>query len=177
MYGRQNNKDRHINMRAIWIILALLGGLVLTSCSQGRRITAPEITYVLVYKEARTLYLVHENQVVKSYPINLGFAPVGDKQREGDGKTPEGYYYIDRKNANSEFHLSLGISYPDTHHRATAREAGLEPGGDIFIHGGPNRPEDRNKPDWTAGCIAVSDREIEEIFSLVKVGTPIAIYP
>lgn len=167
-------------MRSIWMILALLGGLILTSCAPQTRpgiYRGPEVTRVLVYKSSRMMYLMHNDGVLKAYPINLGFAPEGDKAREGDGKTPEGNYFIDRKNPNSEFHLSLGISYPDAHHRAAAREAGNQPGGDIFIHGGPNDPRDIGKPDWTAGCIAVTDQEIEEIFRMVKTGTLISIYP
>jgi murein L,D-transpeptidase YafK len=107
--------------------------------------------------------------------VHLGFAPEGHKTRSGDGRTPEGRYVIDRRNARSDFHLSLGISYPNALDRARARSMGVDPGTNIFIHGGPRRAEDRRKPDWTAGCIAVSDREIEEIWSMVPTGIPITI--
>jgi murein L,D-transpeptidase YafK len=164
-------------MRIFVAIFTLIGAFWLASCSAPNVYTGPEVTRILVYKSSRMLYLMHGNAALKAYPINLGFAPEGDKAYEGDGKTPEGNYYIDRKNPNSDFHLSLGISYPDAHHRAAAREAGLAPGGDIFVHGGPTDPRYADTPDWTAGCMAVSDAEIEEIYWMVKVGTPISIYP
>jgi murein L,D-transpeptidase YafK len=93
----------------------------------------------------------------------------------GDGRTPEGRYYIDRRNPRSDFYLSLGVSYPNVVDIARARAMGVRPGGDIFIHGGPRRAADRRKKDWTAGCIAVSDKEIEEIWSMVPTGIPITI--
>ena len=96
---------------------------------------------------------------------------------EGDGRTPEGVYYINRMNPDSQYHLSLGISYPDPEDTARAMMLGQQPGGDIMIHGrGPygNRQKLR---DWTAGCIAVNDSEIEDIFAMVRPGTPVVIYP
>jgi murein L,D-transpeptidase YafK len=164
-------------MRAILLVLSVIGLVSLASCSKFRTYDGPEVTRVLVYKESRTMYLMNHETVLATHHINLGFAPEGDKEREGDGKTPEGSYIIDRKNPNSEFHLSLGINYPDGSDRAEAKEAGNSPGGDIFIHGGPTERRDRKKPDWTAGCIAVTDREIEDIYAMVNVGTPIEIYP
>jgi murein L,D-transpeptidase YafK len=164
-------------MRAILVFLALVATLGLTSCSKFRTYHGPEVTRVLVYKGSRTMYLMHDDTALAAYPINLGFAPEGDKERQNDGKTPEGHYFIDRKNPGSEYHLSLGISYPDEHDREAAKEAGYNPGGDIFVHGGPTRREDRGRPDWTAGCIAVTDRQIEDIYAMVRVGTPIDIYP
>lgn len=121
------------------------------------------------------MYLLHGDRVLKSYEIGLGFAPRGDKKVEGDGKTPEGRYLIDRRNPNSEFHLSVGINYPSKRDVAEAKALGEEPGGDIFIHGQGN-PISRLRNDWTWGCIAVTNREIEEIYSMVRDGTPIAIY-
>ena len=105
----------------------------------------------------------------------LGFAPVGHKTRSGDGRTPEGRYVIDRRNARSDYYLSLGVSYPNPVDVARARAMGTDPGGNIFIHGGPRRAAERRKQDWTAGCIAVTDAEIEEIWSLVPTGIPISI--
>ena len=95
---------------------------------------------------------------------------------QGDGKTPEGAYTVDRRNPDSLFHLSIGISYPNEADIAFAAAQGREPGGDIFIHGGPRPGIDAIKPDWTAGCIAVSDREIEDIYAMVRDGTPIDIF-
>jgi murein L,D-transpeptidase YafK len=94
--------------------------------------------------------------------------------QEGDGRTPEGAYRIDRRNPNSRFHLSLGISYPNARDVAYARENGLDPGGDIFIHGTPTQWS--NTPDWTWGCIAVTNEEMDEIFFMVETGTKIFIY-
>ena len=121
------------------------------------------------------MYLLHEQEILRAFDFELGFAPVGDKYVEGDGKTPEGLYYIDRRNPNSMFHLSLGISYPNARDRAEAAALGEPPGGDIFIHGTPSMF--RSQDDWTWGCIAVTNREMEDIFAMVRTGTPILIQP
>lgn len=156
---------------------ALLGGVsLLASCgSRFLTYTGPEVTGIVVYKGQRKMYLMHDSEVLKSYDFELGFSPVGHKQIEGDGKTPEGLYYIDRKNPNSSYHLSVGISYPNAEDRARARAIGHSPGGDIFIHGTPR--EFRRQKDWTWGCLAVTNSEIEVIYSMVNVGTPIWLYP
>ncbi len=132
---------------------------------------------VVVFKSSRKLYLYRDGEPIRRFTIALGFAPEGHKEFEGDGRTPEGTYYIDRLNPNSQFHLSLGISYPDPNDRARAAAKGLDPGGDIFIHGSDGRRPRRNPEDWTAGCIALSNAEIEEIWRRVPVGTPIVIQP
>lgn len=122
------------------------------------------------------MYLMHHDEILKKYKFDLGFAPEGDKKIEGDGKTPEGNYFIDRRNPNSKFHLSIGISYPNAQDRLEAAALGKSPGGDIFIHGrGPNVKNPEN--DWTWGCIAVTDREMEDIYAMVPNGTPITILP
>lgn len=136
----------------------------------------PLVTRVLVFKEARQMHLMHFDRVLVSYEIDLGFAPVGHKNFEGDGRTPEGEYTIDRRNPNSRFHLSLGISYPNEADIAFAKAAGKSPGGDIFIHGRP-RAFQNGQRDWTWGCIAVTDVEMEVIYSMVNDGTPISIFP
>ena len=150
--------------------------LALAGCSSSKFLSyrGPEVTSVVVNKGARSLYLLHHDEVLEGYNIDLGFAPEGHKQVEGDGKTPEGIYLIDRRNPNSEFHLSLGISYPNEEDIARAEALGKKPGGDIFIHGEPiaYRPKG---PDWTAGCIAVKNREIEKIYAMVRNGTPITL--
>lgn len=133
------------------------------------------VTSIVVFKERRQMYLLHQNDVLTSYSFELGFDPVGHKQYEGDGRTPEGAYFIDRKNPNSLFHLSIGISYPNAQDRARARAMGRSPGGDIFIHGTPELAA--NQTDWTFGCIAVTNREMEVIYSMIDVGTPIFINP
>ena len=139
-----------------------------------KRYSGPEVTRILVFKESRKMYLMSARTPMRMFDIDLGFAPIGDKKVEGDGKTPEGDYVIDRKNPNSLFHLSLGISYPNAADRAEAAALGKAPGGDIFIHGGPRR-KDKAGPDWTWGCIAVTNGEIEDIYAMVQVGTPISI--
>lgn len=137
--------------------------------------------FVEVDKSDRELRLLRGGEVLKTYRVSLGFAPEGDKRQEGDGKTPEGRYVIDYRNPQSRFHLSLHISYPDAEDRAEAKARGVSPGGEIFIHGGPGIKGQfaslwRGK-DWTLGCIAVTDEEIEEIWALVPNGTPIEIRP
>jgi murein L,D-transpeptidase YafK len=136
---------------------------------------------VEVFKSARRLELKREGRVLKSYRVALGFAPVGRKEREGDGRTPEGSYTIDARNEKSAFHLSLRVSYPDDADRTRAAEAGVPPGGDIYIHGLPNGLRKFFTPhpakDWTTGCVAVRDAEIREIWSLVPTGARVVIHP
>ena len=160
------------------LMVALIGAVALSGCSSKfKTYNGPEVTHVLVNKGARRMYLLHHNQVLKAYDIDLGFAPEGHKQFQGDGKTPEGRYVIDRRNPTSDFHLSIGLDYPNMRDRAYALAQGKTPGGDIFIHGRPNTKKKGNGPDWTAGCISVKDREIEDIYAMVKNGTPITITP
>jgi murein L,D-transpeptidase YafK len=158
------------------LALAVCFGLASCGASKFKRYNGPEVTRIVVMKSLRKMYLMHDQEVLKGYDIDLGFAPEGRKQFEGDGKTPEGSYIIDRRNPNSEFHLSLGISYPAPEDVEVARAAGKPPGGDIFIHGG-RRPIDPKRKDWTWGCISVPDREIEQIYAMVRDGTRIDIYP
>ncbi|PTW50514.1 MULTISPECIES: L,D-transpeptidase family protein [Rhodovulum] len=157
--------------------LTLTAMAALAGCSSKfKTYDGPEVTRVVVMKGQRMLYLLHHDQVLKAYRISLGYAPVGDKQIEGDGKTPEGRYYIDRRNPNSEFHLSIGISYPNEADIEEAKALGKKPGGDIFIHGRA-RKNRRRKGDWTAGCISVTDAEMEDIYAMVRDGTVIDIFP
>lgn len=164
-------------MRFLQVMLALVLALGLSACgdSKFRRYNGPEVTQVQVHKAERKLYLLHGDKLLKEYDIGLGFAPEGHKEFEGDGKTPEGLYYISHKNPESNYHLSLRVSYPNDTDRAYAEAANKTPGGDIFIHGGPNEPVSGR--DWTLGCVAVSDREMEVIYSMIKPGTPIYILP
>lgn len=151
--------------------------LALIGCSpKPRGYSGPEVTRVVVHKGDHRLYLLHGNMILKAYDIDLGFAPRGHKKIEGDGKTPEGSYRINRKNPGSEFHLSLGLSYPNAKDIADAEALGQDPGGDIFIHGASGTLGQRGT-DWTFGCIAVSNREIEEIYSMVNEGTQIDLFP
>ena len=132
------------------------------------------MTRLQVFKEQRLLQLVSGQNLLKTYKLELGFEPRGHKQQEGDGRTPEGAYRIDRRNPNSRFHLSLGISYPDVNDVARARAMGVSPGGDIFIHGTPGA--NVGQRDWTWGCMAVQNNEMDEIYAMVPTGVPIYIY-
>ncbi len=136
---------------------------------------------VLVLKGERKLILMAGDRTLRTYTVSLGQVPVGHKQREGDSKTPEGIYTLDDRNPNSEYHRSLHISYPSPADRESARRRGVSPGGDIMIHGLPNGSgwigEDHAQYDWTEGCIAVTNEEIQEIWDMVADGTPIEIRP
>ena len=164
-------------MRILKLIVLLCVALSVASCgsSKFKRYNGPEVTSVQIHKTDRKIFLFHDDKVLKSYDMALGFAPVGHKQVEGDGKTPEGTYTISHKNPDSQFHLSLRINYPNDQDRAYAKSLGKPPGGDIFIHGGPRQKVYQR--DWTAGCVAVTDKQIEVIYSMIKPGTPVHILP
>jgi murein L,D-transpeptidase YafK len=134
---------------------------------------------VLVLKAARKLSLMKSDEVLKIYSISLGGSPVGPKTREGDSKTPEGNYVLDRHNSHSQYHESIHISYPNAEDLARAKKLGVRPGGDLFIHGEPNDYHGPNDQlgDWTDGCIAVSNAAMDEIWRAVPNGTPIEIKP
>jgi len=164
-------------MKLFKIMLALSVVFALGACSSKfKTYNGPEVTRVVVMKADRKMYLYHHDRVLKTHDVDLGFAPAGHKQIEGDGKTPEGRYLIDRRNPNSSFHLSIGINYPNERDVEVARALGKSPGGDIFFHGQPNKLKAKG-PDWTAGCISVSNKEIERIYAMVKEGTVVDIYP
>jgi len=136
---------------------------------------------VLVEKKERRLTLLSKGEVIKTYKIALGRNPVGPKERQGDNKTPEGTYIIDSRNRNSGYHLSLHISYPNENDIQRARELGVSPGGDIMIHGLKNGfswvGASHRECDWTNGCIAVTNQEMEEIYKFVPNGTIVEIRP
>jgi murein L,D-transpeptidase YafK len=137
----------------------------------------PQVTSLVVQKSKRRLLLLHGTTMLEGFDVALGRNPVGPKESEGDGKTPEGAYYITMHNPKSNYHLSLGISYPSTLDVERAQAKGVSPGGNIFLHGQPlgiSRAQ-RIQGDWTAGCIAVSNAEIERIYAMVRPGTPIFI--
>ena len=159
--------------------MAIVIAFAMSGCaSKFKTYNGPEVTQILVKKSERRMYLLHNRTVLKSFRIKLGFTPEGHKLQQGDGRTPEGLYFIDRRNPKSSFHLSRGISYPNAKDRATARALGKDPGGDIFIHGGPPKGTTYDgSSDWTWGCIAVTDRQMETIYSMVKKNTPILIRP
>jgi hypothetical protein len=141
----------------------------------------PRIDHLVVRKSLRRLYLMDGDKVVRSYKIALGLEPVGPKQRDGDFRTPEGWYRLARRNPRSDYFLSIQISYPNAQDMQRARQHHWQTGGSIMIHGLPNRL--KNSPwyyqhnDWTDGCIAVSDADMVEIWLLTHDGTPIDILP
>jgi murein L,D-transpeptidase YafK len=136
---------------------------------------------VVVIKKDRTLQLLFQGKILKTYKIALGGEPIGPKSQQGDHKTPEGVYVLDSRNAHSRFYKSIHISYPNDQQRDSARRRGVSPGGDVFIHGLPNGfglvGAEHRLRDWTDGCIAVTDQEIDEIWAGVANGTPIEIRP
>src|SRR5262245_48792502 len=142
---------------------------------------AVQADQIVIVKSERTLTLLRQQQVLRTYKVALGTEPKGAKTRQGDNRTPEGEYTIDSRNAQSQYHLSLHISYPNAVDRARAAKLRVNPGGDIFIHGlapsfaylGPLH----RQTDWTLGCVAVTNAEIEEIWSLVPNGTRVEIKP
>lgn len=170
----------HLFRTLIFAVLLSTSALAQTSSTYE----GDPVTSIVVKKSDRKMFLLHHNKILRQYSIGLGFSPEGHKKIEGDGKTPEGKYFIDRKNPNSKFHLSLGISYPNAHDKAHAAKLGKSPGGDIFIHGHQDLSARLKRSwkylfnrDWTAGCIAVTDSEMTEIYTMIDVGTPIFIQP
>lgn len=136
---------------------------------------------VLILKKDHVLELLAEGKIIRSYKVALGRGGLAPKQRAGDGRTPEGRYTIDSRNAASEYHLALHISYPNAEDRKRAAALGVSPGGAIMIHGLPKGKEwigaAHRLYDWTLGCVAVTDEEIDEVWELVPVGTPVEIRP
>lgn len=141
----------------------------------GRRLIAD---YLIIDKSERLLIAYQNGRPIKAYRgLQFGDAPMGHKRFQGDERTPEGVYLIDRRNPRSSFHLSLGISYPNRNDLAFAAQYGRSAGGDIFIHGQPTGMAGRMRGDWTDGCIALTNAEIEELWQIVPDGTPIEIRP
>ncbi|QGU33952.1 L,D-transpeptidase family protein [Thermochromatium tepidum ATCC 43061] len=162
----------------------LLNGCSTTAPSASTRPVTGPVDKVVVKKSQRQLELLSGGQVVRQYRVALGGSPVGHKYREGDQRTPEGTYTLNWRNPNSNFYKAIHISYPSEKDRALSRQLGYSnPGGMIMLHGLPNyiqsesmRREYANR-DWTQGCIAVQNQDMDEIWSLVKDGTPIQIMP
>lgn len=136
---------------------------------------------VIVEKAARKLHLMRNGEAFRTFDIALGLAPVGDKEAEGDNRTPEGRYYLDLRNPHSDYFLSIRISYPNASDRVAAREKGSDPGGQIMIHGQPNTPTYSlayyRRADWTNGCIAVSNSDMIDIWLMTPDNVPIEILP
>jgi murein L,D-transpeptidase YafK len=144
-------------------------------------IPAQKADSILILKKDHKLELLAKGKVIRTYDVALGRGGLAPKEREGDGRTPEGHYVIDSRNEASAYHRALHVSYPNAEDRLRAAKLGVSPGGAIMIHGLPNGvrwigPAHRLY-DWTLGCIAVTDSEIDEIWELVPVGTPVEIRP
>ena len=152
-----------------------------STTAQSVPLTATRADHVVVFKQERKLELLSHGKVIKIYKVALGGASVGPKSKQGDHKTPEGVYVLDFRNAHSQFYKSIHISYPSEHDRALARQNGVSPGGSVFIHGLPNGfgaiGAAHRLRDWTDGCIAVTNEEIDDIWKAVPDGTPIEIRP
>ena len=136
---------------------------------------------VLVKKRERTLTLLNHGKVIKTYKVALGGNPEGPKTQQGDHRTPEGLYTLDRRNQHSQFYRSIHLSYPNAQDSSRAHKLGVSPGGDIMLHGLPNGygwiGSGHRSRDWTDGCIAVTNEEMDEIWRAVPDGTPIEIVP
>jgi murein L,D-transpeptidase YafK len=176
-------------MRRIGICSAFLAGFIFTAVQSGAtfsgaqtaRLTLPKADRVVVLKTARKLILMREDRVLRIYRVALGRYPLGHKQQEGDAKTPEGAYTLDFKLKDSAFYKAIRVSYPNGQDISYAHARGVEPGGKIMIHGLPNKLSAARVGhpmiDWTQGCIAVTNREMDEIWRMVDPGTPIEIHP
>ncbi len=158
----------------------LVPGLI-AICSVSQASDFPAAEKIIVEKEQRKLHLIKDDEIFRTFEIALGIAPIGDKQSEGDFKTPEGVYTLDTRNPNSDFFLSIHISYPNSKDRREARVKGVSPGGQIMIHGQPNLPTYSaayyRKQDWTNGCIAVSNSDMIDIWLMTPNDIPIEIRP
>ena len=161
-------------------LATLLTGLCLFAASAPAS-DFPMADKIIVEKENRKLHLMRNGEIFRTFEVALGVAPIGDKEREGDQRTPEGGYLLDDRNPDSDFFLSIHISYPSLAERAAARQNGLDPGGAIMIHGQPNEPTFSaayyRQEDWTNGCIAVSNSDMIDIWLMTPNDIPIEILP
>jgi murein L,D-transpeptidase YafK len=168
-------------MRAGVFTALAVGLLCVSTTAESVPQVALHVDRVLVLKKERTLELLSRGKVIKVYKVALGGDPVGPKTSQGDHKTPEGVYVLDFRNAHSQFYKSIHISYPSQRDRALARQKGISPGGDVFVHGLPNGfgavGAAHRLKDWTDGCIAVTNQEMDEIWRAVPDGTQIEIRP
>lgn len=165
-------------MRRLSITLLVF---MLTQQGSLQASTFPVADKVVVDKSDRKLYLVMNDEIVRTFDIALGMVPVGDKEFEGDFRTPEGSYLLDARNPDSEYFLSIHVSYPNRQDIREARARGQDPGGAIMIHGQPNAPTRSETyyrtQDWTNGCIAVSNSDMIDIWLMTADNTPIEIRP
>lgn len=175
-------------MPALRLVVRGAGGAVLAlslaACAtQQSTMTAPQhADRVVVEKSKRSMHLMQNGKVLKSYRVALGQDPVGHKLQQGDSRTPEGVYTVDFRRTVSRFNLALRIDYPSRRDRQVAAARGVNPGGEIYIHGQPTGGVNparlaQTGPDWTDGCVAVTNPEMQQIFALVRDGTTVEIRP
>ncbi|MBK5963062.1 hypothetical protein CCR95_02890 [Thiocystis minor] len=181
----RHRQTRSLGMRAL-VALALTGLLGLTGCGSTPPVTQQAngpVDQVVVKKSERQIELHSRGQVVRKYRVALGGSPNGHKYREGDQRTPVGDYVLNWRNPRSNFYKAIHISYPNEQDKLASRQLGFNPGGMIMLHGLPNYIQSESmrrlyiNRDWTHGCIAVQNHEIDEIWNLVPDGTPIRILP
>jgi len=182
--GKQRAASGRLQHALLALTLVLLVIGLGAGCAAKPAVTAsPYVDRVLVKKSERTMELHKQGAVYRTYRISLGDQPRGHKLQEGDERTPEGNYVLDWRNPNSAFYKSIHVSYPNALDRTVARSLGVSPGGMIMIHGLPNwlssprLAAEYRRRDWTDGCIAVGNEEMDEIWQLVRDGTPITILP
>ncbi len=168
-------------MKAFFILCLASVIFAAAGCSADNNALSLNIDSIVVLKSERRMQVYNNGHLLKTYKIALGEHPVGHKQYEGDRKTPEGLYFINGKNPNSDYHKNLGISYPNAADKAFATKNGKSPGGSVKIHGLKNGKgfigAAHRLTDWTHGCIAVTDEEVDEIYSHTPIGIPINILP
>jgi murein L,D-transpeptidase YafK len=159
----------------------LVAGILLSSCLLFAQKPSVGVDHIVVYKSDRKLVLLSQGKEIRSYKVALGGEPLGPKTRRGDHRTPEGVYMLDSRNPSSHFYKAFHVSYPNPKDIANAKKLGVSPGGDIMLHGLPKEYAWVRKAhtlhDWTDGCIAVTNEEMDELWNLVPVGTPIEIKP
>lgn len=195
MHGAESAKSPGVLRTFAAFFILILGGFPALSAtlhcdlkinlSSPRDVSGLPVTRLVVKKKERRLYMLSNETLLADYHVSLGFTPQGAKEKEGDGKTPEGRYFIDWKNPQSRYRLALHISYPDRDDVARAKKAGVSPGGSVMVHGFPLDPVERTKAqlthttsaDWTQGCVGLTDAEIDEIYERVDTGTPIDLCP
>jgi len=173
---------RYIAPPALAVALAV--GFLCSLCAQTSTSAAPAVAKadsILILKKDHLLELMAGGRVIRTYHVALGQGGLAPKQREGDGRTPEGHYTIDARSAESHYHKAFHISYPNSEDKRRAAKLGVSPGGAVMIHGLPNGKgylgSMHRMYDWTLGCVALTDEEIDELWNLVPVGTPVEIRP
>jgi murein L,D-transpeptidase YafK len=158
-------------------VFAIVATILITGIASG----SEKADLVRVVKSERRLYLMKNGEILDDFHVAFGGNPKGHKERRGDQRTPEGRYVLDWKNDKSKYHLSIHVSYPNAADRAHARKLGVDPGGDIMVHGQPNGKEAftwiTQRFNWTDGCIALSNKNMDKVWAAVDPGTPIVIEP